>query len=310
MRVCTWVLAGVALFAARWNGFADVLPRTFRICTWNLEAYVDTPTKTRFLKVPESKAKISECLLAIKPDVLALQELGSRSAVEELRETLKREGLAFAFVDHIGAFDTNIHIAVLSRFPFTARRPHTNDTFLLSGRRFRVGRGFAELDIQVAPNYAFTLIAAHLKSKRPIPEADEAELRLEEAKVLREKIDARLAADPRANVVVVGDFNDTRNAASTKAIIGRGRNKLIDTRPAEKNGDPPAASPGQSEPRQITWTHYYPKDDTFSRIDYILLSPAMAPEWVTAETYVLAVPGWGMASDHRPIVATFEAIDR
>ena len=88
--------------------------------------------------------------------------------------------------------DTNIHIAVLSRLPIVARHPHTNDVFLLDGRRFRVSRGFAEVEIRAATNFTFTLIAAHLKSRLPAPEADEAEERLEEAKILRGIIDDRL----------------------------------------------------------------------------------------------------------------------
>ena len=51
-------------------------------------------------------------------------------------------------------------------------------------------------------------------------------------------------------------------------------------------------------------------EDTYSRIDYILLSPGMAREWVKDETYVLALPNWGVGSDHRPLVATFVAEDR
>jgi hypothetical protein len=78
--------------------------------------------------------------------------------------------------------DTNIHIAVLSKFPIVARHPHTNDEFLLDGRRFRVSRGFAEVEIQVATNFTFTLIAAHLKSRLQTPIADEAEERFAEAK--------------------------------------------------------------------------------------------------------------------------------
>ena len=35
----------------------------------------------------------------------------------------------------------------------------------------------------------------------------------------------------------------------------------------------------------------------------------MAREWVTNETCVLALPNWGVASDHRPIVAAFDAAD-
>ena len=62
-------------------------------------------------------------------------------------------------------------------------------------------------------------------------------MRLQEAKLLREKIDAILKANPNANLVVLGDFNDTKDSASTKAVIGTGKFKLVDTRPAERNGD-------------------------------------------------------------------------
>jgi endonuclease/exonuclease/phosphatase family metal-dependent hydrolase len=103
----------------------------------------------------------------------------------------------------------------------------------------------------------------------------------------------------------VGDFNDTRESPAIRTIIGRGKHKLVDTRPAERNGETPSGS----QLRTVTWTDYYAKTDSYSRIDYILLSPALARDWVTNGTYVLAVPGWGVASDHRPIVAAFEIKD-
>lgn len=282
---------------------------TFRVATFNVEGYLDMPVKGRVMKSPEAKAKVRECIHALNPDVLALQEMGSRSALEELRSSLKSEGLDFPYAEHVTGADTNIHVAILSKFPFLARRPHTNDNFLLSGRRFRVSRGFGEVDVQVNSNYVFTLITAHLKSKRMTAQADEAELRLEEAKLLREKVDARLAANPEANVVVLGDFNDTKDSASTKAILGRGRQRLIDTRPAERDGDDAAAGKSPQELRNVTWTHFYSAEDSYSRIDFLLLSPGMAREWVSNETYVLTLPNWGLASDHRPLVATFEAGD-
>jgi endonuclease/exonuclease/phosphatase family metal-dependent hydrolase len=277
----------------------------FRVATYNLESYLDQPTETRPAKLPAAKAKVRESILALKPDVLALQEMGSTNALLELRDSLKADGLDLPYWEHVSGSDTNIHIAILSRFPLTARRPHADDSFLSSGRRFRVSRGFAEVDVQVNAIYSFTLIAAHLKSRRAIAQADEAELRLEEAKLLREKVDDRLAADPNANLIVLGDLNDNKDSASIKALVGRGKHKLVDTRPAERNGDHPSSR----EPRNVAWTHYYAKEDSYSRIDYILLSPGMAREWLTNETYVLTLPDWGVGSDHRPIVATFQAED-
>ena len=135
-------------------------------------------------------------------------------------------------------------------------------------------------------------------------------MRLEEGKLLREKVDAILTANPNANLIVVGDFNDTKDAPSTRAVIGRGKNKLVDTRPAERNGDNTPSENPNWDPRSVAWTHFYGKEDTYSRIDYILLSPGMAREWVKDGTYVLTIPNWGVASDHRPIVATFEAQDK
>jgi exonuclease III len=46
-------------------------------------------------------------------------------------------------------------------------------------------------------------------------------------------------------------------------------------------------------------------EDAYSRIDYLLLSPAMARNWLADETYIPTIPNWGIGSDHRPIVAGF-----
>lgn len=278
-----------------------------RVATYNLENYLDDPVGTRPSKSPEARAKIRESILALKPDVIALQEMGGTNALLELRNSLKSAGLNYPYWEHIAGSDTNIHVAILSRFPFTARRPHTNDNFLLSGRRFRVSRGFADVDVEVNPTYSFTLITAHLKSRRPVPQADEADLREQEAIKLREAIDARLASNPNVNLIVLGDFNDNKDSRSTRTVIGRGRMALFDSRPAERNGDNQPNRIERFEPRNITWTHYYGKEDSYGRLDYILISNGMKKEWLPEETYVLNIANWGVGSDHRPLVAGFVA---
>jgi endonuclease/exonuclease/phosphatase family metal-dependent hydrolase len=191
-----------------------------------------------------------------------------------------------------------------------ARRPHTNENFLLRGRRYQVSRGFAEVDIRVNDRYAFTLITAHLKSRRQVGYADEGELREQEAIRLRNLVETRLRTNPRANLVVLGDFNDTRDSSTIRRLLGEGRTRLVDTRPAERNGDDaPSANPRWA-PRRVTWTHFYGVEDSYDRIDYVLLSPGMAAEWHKQTSYVLAMPNWGVASDHRPVVAGFVAEER
>jgi len=279
----------------------------FRVATYNVENYLDQPTQTRrFTKSYESKAQVRANLKALQPDVVALQEMGQLSALIELQSSLKAEGLDLPYYEFVEGWDTNIHVCVLSKFPIVARRPHTNDTYLLSGRRFSVSRGFAEVDIEVTKDYTFTLFVAHLKSRRPFSNADEAEMRAEEARLLREKVDTRIADNPDVNLIVCGDFNDNYNTAGVKTVVGRGKKALLDTRPAERNGDnQPHPTNHRSPPRNVVWTHYWSVEDSYSRLDYILLSPGMALEWLEPETYALTLPNWGIGSDHRPIVAAF-----
>ena len=294
--------------------FCAVLPvsaaETFRVGTYNLNNYNDEMLGPRPLKSEASKAKVRESIRALGADVLALQEVGGPDSFDELRLALKSEGLHYPHGELVAGHDTNVHLAILSRFPITACRRHTNETFLLMGRRFSVQRGFLEADIQVNPDYLFTALVAHLKSRRQSVEADEAEMRHQEALLLREKVDGILKSWPRANLVVLGDLNDVKDSLPVRTLIGRYRNALVDTRPAERNGDDQPAAKSRWDPPSITWTHFYGKADTYSRIDYILLSPGMAREWIRNQTFVLALPNWGLASDHRPIVAAFEAEDR
>lgn len=285
-------------------------PPTFTVGTYNLENYLDAPVGDRPAKSAEARTRIREAIRRLNSDVLALQEIGSRSALLELRSNLKRDGLDYPDWEFVTGHDTNISLAILSRYPIAERRPHTNENFLLRGRRYQVSRGFAEVDIRVHERYTFTLISAHLKSRRQVGYADEGELREQEAVRLRAIIDARLRANPRANLVVVGDFNDTRDSPTLRQVLGQGRTRLVDTRPAERNGDDaPSANP-RWDPRRVTWTYFYGVEDSYDRIDYVLLSGGMAAEWEREATYVLAMPNWGVASDHRPLVAGFVAQER
>lgn len=274
------------------------------IATFNLENYQLEPTNRARAKPAAARQKVSEAIAALNPDVLALQEMGSTNDLLALRDDLRRRRIDFAYSHHVAAHDSERHVAVLSKFPFASARSHTNMSFLLRGRRLPLSRGLAEVIVQANAQYRFTLLVAHLKSKRPAAEADEAEWREQEAALLRERIDALLQENPDINLLVAGDLNDVRHSQTLKVVLGpRGKRGLLDVRPVERND---AAVRG----REIAWTYFYDEEDSYTRVDYLLASRGMARELERAATYILAQPDWGAASDHRPIVAAFFAADR
>src|SRR5215471_2417144 len=117
----SWFFQLLLLLAFPFTARADL----FRVATYNVEGYLDAPAPGRPAKSAAAKAKVRDSIRALKPDVLALQEMGSLSALLELRDSLNAEGLVFPYWEHVGGFDTNTHLAILSRFPFAARRAHT-----------------------------------------------------------------------------------------------------------------------------------------------------------------------------------------
>lgn len=302
----------IARILGVWIGLASVVVEaaTFRVATYNLENYLLAASDGRPMKSLEARAKIRAIIKQLDADILALQEVGGPEALEELRTGLVADGVRYDHWERVQGPDPHISVAVLSRFPIVARRPHPREGFLLLGRRHLMSRGVLEVDLQPAPNYRLTLFSAHLKSRRPVPEANEAELREQEARILREKVDARLALDPKANIIVLGDFNDTKDSKSLRALFSRGNESLIDTRPAERGEEPLADGADADGARRVAWTHYFQKEDTYSRVDYLLISRGLYHEWLREGTYVLRVPGWGIASDHRPLVAAFRTEDR
>jgi endonuclease/exonuclease/phosphatase family metal-dependent hydrolase len=278
---------------------------TLRVATYNLELYVDKPFSNVQPKGEEAKGYIRQSIAALKADVIALQEMGGTNALLELRASLKKEGVDYPYWSHVAGRDHSLYLAFLSKYPIKAERHHRSEGYLFQGKRHYVLRGFGEIDVEVKKDFVVTLMSAHLKSKRMVAEGDQQGIREEEAVILREKVDEFFKARPRGNLILLGDLNDGIDTRTFRTVKGRGKFALYDTRPAEKNGDSLPNKNPRFQPRSVVWTHYYAKEELYSRIDYILISPSLRDRWLPLESYVLAMPNWGAASDHRPVTAAF-----
>ncbi len=135
------------------------------------------------------------------PDLLCLEEIENAAVLEALRAgplAQARYGYAAIAPAEGGPFS----VCVLSRLPILSATCHA-----ATGSAGPVGRDLLELEIQAARQKLF-LVCCHWKSKLGGGEASE-ESRREEAALVRGRVEALLAADPGAAIVVCGDFNES-----------------------------------------------------------------------------------------------------
>jgi endonuclease/exonuclease/phosphatase family metal-dependent hydrolase len=270
----------------------------FSVMTYNLHQYGfhdrDGGGQPDDMKPIEERAVILAMLAGERPDILAIQEIGSPPVVDDFTNELAERGIDYPHREYLrhGAHENNM--LVLSRYPIRARQSHTEDVYTIGDAKLPVARGFIDVEIAVNDDYAFRLMAAHLKSK-VYHALGQTEMRRNEARLLNKHVRHALDADPGANLLVVGDLNDTYHSAPLREIMGKHERYLFDLRPSDVTGD--------------VWTHFSRADDQYDRIDYMLVSQGMLPEVVTEKTHAVRWPGLMNASDHRPLVTVFKAYD-
>ncbi len=268
------------------------------VAGYNIENYspVALPGQAKAGKTEQAAAAVVQIVREISPDILGVCEMGGPPQFDDFRKRLSAAGLGYTDFEYVEAADPDRHLALASRFPIVARQSLTDVSYDANGTRERVKRGFLDVTVRVNDHYLLRVVGAHLKSK--LPTRQDADLqRRNEAHLLRNHLSEILAADPGVNLLVFGDFNDTREAAALHEIAGR-------------RGAPGALTPlALADKMGDRWTHYWKVDDVYARIDYLFVNRALAKEIVHAGCYVYRSPLWNQASDHRPVVATIHPAD-
>lgn len=243
-------------------------------------------------KPEDEKAAVIAMLKDIRPDVLGVCEVGGEADVADLQKQLAAAGIDLPHVERAHGSDSTRSLALLSRFPITARNSRSDLAYTLRGlvAPMQIQRGILDATVEPRPGFPVRFIGVHLKSMRPIPEADQSLMRRHEALLLRKYLDAILAADTKARILCYGDFNEHRNEPAIPIIMGKrdSQSHMLELELKDKHG--------------LVWTHFWEAADSYSRLDYLFSSRGLRPLVDMAGAEIHHHPEFLKASDHRPLV--------
>ncbi|MCC5805529.1 MAG: endonuclease/exonuclease/phosphatase family protein [Opitutales bacterium] len=278
-------------------GAGEAVPETvrLRVATWNVENYlvmnriIDGRWRPDYPKPESEKTALRQVIAALDADILALQEMGTEPFLRELQRDLAREGMDYPYALLMEGDDPVRHVAVLSRVPPVHAEGHADLDFPYLHGRIPMKRGLQEIHFETE-GVRWILFNIHLKSRYTDYRKDPRSLwrRTAEARVARDSI-RRRHGESGTPYMVIGDFNDTTRSAPVRRFLTVGdRTLTVMLDATDRNGQ--------------RWTHHWAREDVYSRVDYILVSPALLPHVAEGRAWIFDHPHTGAASDHRPVV--------
>lgn len=289
--LCCGVLA---LTAAR------IRAEPLTLATYNVENYGSANRMTEagyrqdYPKPEAQKQALRAVIRGLNADVLVLQEMGGPSHLDELRRDLRAEGFDYPHAALASAADEARRLAILSRRPLASVVTHADLHFKYFGAQETVKRGLLEATIATAAGDV-VLFALHLKSRfteRP-DDPLSALRRAGEATAIRDRILQRFPTPGTARFVVLGDCNDSRTSRPLALLQKRGRTEI-------------ATLLTGADSRGEVWSHAFRREETYSRVDQILVSPGLLPAVRDGAARIYDGPGVREASDHRPVFVVLD----
>jgi len=227
---------------------------SFTAMTWNVENLFPPGhliSARKAVTEEEYTAKqeyLAQTILTIRPDVLALQEVGGSESsdarpLDDLQSNLNGQyphKALSSFPDPRG-----IRVAFLSRFPIVDRGEFVDfapgelaavPNWYPNPPSTRMGRGVLKIDVEPIAGVRIRLVTVHLKSKlitypggRFAPKSEDERAigaglgllrRAAEAVAVRAYLNDLMQPEGTARTIVLGDFNDEPRAATTQMFIG------------------------------------------------------------------------------------------
>lgn len=288
-------LAGVLLLP--WAASAAITVATFNLENYTLaDRLVEGVFRRAYPKPASEKTAVRQVIADINPDILAVEEMGAQPYLDDFKRELKRSGQNFPYTVLLEAADPERHVAVLSKLPFKEVRRHAKVPIVHLGKPVFVKRGVLEV-IFATTDGDFSVFVIHLKSKRTERKEDPeaASQRALEAEAVRDLVLSRHPDPAKARFLVCGDWNDTRGTRPVRALLKRGETPIGELVPA-------------FDSRGEAWTHYFRREDTYSRIDYLMVSPALKSSVTDARGKIHDGASALQGSDHRAVSCTLNLL--
>jgi endonuclease/exonuclease/phosphatase family metal-dependent hydrolase len=273
---------------------------TLTIATYNIENYTPANRLTEagyrkdYPKPEAEKTALRAVIRALNADVLVIQEMGPAPYLEELRRDLKADGMDYPHRALAAAADADRHLAILSKRPLLGVTTHTDLQFKYLEGPETVKRGLLEATIATAAGDV-TLFAVHLKSRYTDRPDDplSAKRRAGEATAIRDCVLKRFPVPATARFLILGDCNDGRTSKAATFLQKRGKTEIAKLLPA-------------ADSRGEWWTHAFRREESYSPVDHILVSPLLRGAVQNGAARIYDGPHVSEASDHRPVVVVLQ----
>ncbi len=283
---------GAAVLAGCSGGGAEVGPLPsaggFSVCAWHLGRYGladrDGDGMPHEMKPDAECAAVADVISRLQPDVLCVQDLGDGAVKKRFTDDLARRGLRYPHVESLHRGDGGM--ALFSRFPILESRSALDLPYTIGAHRLVTTRGVIEADLDIRGRRT-TVLVGDLKSKEFHP-AGQTEMRRNEARIIGNRIEALLKADPAREILAAVHLSDEPDSKPWKEITESG---LRDLRPADRFGE--------------AWTESVGDTDAHLRTGFLFASGSLAGRTSPAQCMALRHPLVPVASPHRPLCVSF-----
>jgi len=285
------LILALIVFTTGWGRSGELVVATYNVANYTLaDRHIDGAFLPEYPKPEREKTALRQVIKEVGADVWALQEIGGEDFLRELQRDLRHEGADYPETVVLDAADGKRKLAVLSRLPLTRVERHTDLDFKYFEGREVVKRGMLEVAVET-PLGEITIFVVHLKSRWTEREDDPqaVQRRGREATAARDRILERFPDPATARFIVAGDLNEGPLHRPLRAFTQIGDRPIATAIPAQDS-------------RGETWTHFYRRNDEYSRVDFVLLSLPLQSRVIGRQGIIPDSPAVSQASDHRPVV--------